>query len=147
MCILPVLVLLSYIFAFVPCVGSLLCSYRGNYTYSTMKYLLVTLASIVSVSAHGYVSWGIFGNKNETFWQPYQDPYMNPKRKTISRPIQGNGPVQDVTLSDLQCGGYAAGGFPGSEPAALHAEIAAGAEVELGWTLWPESHIGVSKPH
>jgi hypothetical protein len=111
-----------------------------------MKYLLVTLASVATVSAHGYVSWGVFGDKNETFFQPYQDAYMNPKPKRISRPVQGNGPVQDVTISDVQCGGYAAGGFPGSEPAALHVEVAAGTTVELGWTLWPESHMGVREP-
>lgn len=60
----------------------------------------------------------------------------------ISRPIQGNGPVQDVTLTDLQCGGYTAGGVNGSSPAKLHAEAAAGSEVDLYWTLWPDSHMG-----
>ncbi|KAF2677508.1 lytic polysaccharide monooxygenase [Lentithecium fluviatile CBS 122367] len=107
-----------------------------------MKYLLTTLASAAAVSAHGYVTWGAFGTKNMTFYQPYQDPYMSPKPDRISRPIQGNGPVQDVTIADLQCGGYSEGGIVGSSPAALHVEVAAGTEVELGWTLWPESHMG-----
>ena len=30
----------------------------------------------------------------------------------------------------------------GSKPAALHAEVAAGSEVDLYWTLWPDSHVG-----
>jgi hypothetical protein len=111
-----------------------------------MKYLLTTLASAAAVSAHGYVSWGVFGDKNETFYQPYQDPYMSPPVSRISRPIQGNGPVQDVTIADLQCGGYSEGGIVGSSPAARHVEVAAGTEVELGWTLWPESHVGVRRP-
>lgn len=108
-----------------------------------MKSLSIALSFAASVSAHGYVSWGVLGNANDTFYQPYSDPYMNPKVPRISRPIQGNGPVQDVTLADIQCGGYSAGGVVGSEPAALHADVAAGDQVELGWTLWPDSHVGV----
>ena len=60
----------------------------------------------------------------------------------ISREIQGNGPVEDISLSDLECGGYAAGGFIGSKPAPLHAPATAGSTVNLRWTLWPESHQG-----
>lgn len=62
--------------------------------------------------------------------------------KRISRPVQGNGPVEDVTLADIQCGGYAAGGVVGSKPAPLEATAAAGSKVNLHWTLWPDSHIG-----
>jgi hypothetical protein len=47
-----------------------------------------------------------------------------------------------VTLADLQCGGYSAGGVVGSKPAALHAAAAAGSTVTLRWTLWPDSHVG-----
>lgn len=60
----------------------------------------------------------------------------------ISRPIQGNGPVTDLTLIDLQCGGYTDGGIVGSEPAPLHANATAGETVTLYWTLWPDSHVG-----
>jgi hypothetical protein len=108
-----------------------------------MKYLASTLAFVTAVAAHGYVSNATIGGKDYTFYQPYQDPYT-PGVKRISRPIQGNGPVEDVTLSDLQCGGYTAGGVKGSSPAALHAEAAAGSDVKLYWTLWPESHVGPS---
>lgn len=67
---------------------------------------------------------------------------MSPKPQRISRPIQGNGPVQDVTYADLQCGGYTDGGIVGSSPAPLHATAAAGSTVTLHWTLWPDSHVG-----
>ncbi|EAQ86619.1 hypothetical protein CHGG_07872 [Chaetomium globosum CBS 148.51] len=96
-----------------------------------MKYLLVGLATVASVSAHGW------------FYQPYQDPYMGdgaPDR--ISRKITSNGPVQDVTSIDLQCGGISSEGIIGSEPAPLHATAKAGSTVNLKWTLWPDSHMG-----
>lgn len=60
----------------------------------------------------------------------------------IERPIQGNGPVENVSIADIQCGGYSAGGVVGSKPAPLEATAAAGSKVTLRWTLWPESHIG-----
>lgn len=107
-----------------------------------MKYLLGTLGLAAAVAAHGYVDNATIGGQVYTFYQPYQDPYMSPVPQRISRPIQGNGPVTDVTLSDLQCGGYTAGGISGSSPAALHAAAAAGSEVQLRWTLWPDSHVG-----
>lgn len=107
-----------------------------------MKHFASTLAFATAVAAHGYVSNATIGGKDYTFYQPYQDPYVSGGVKRISRPIQGNGPVQDVTLSDIQCGGYTAGGVKGSSPAALHAEVEAGSEVKLYWTLWPDSHVG-----
>ncbi|KAH8724470.1 glycoside hydrolase family 61 protein-like protein [Phaeosphaeriaceae sp. PMI808] len=107
-----------------------------------MKYIAPTLTLITAVAAHGYVNTATIGGKGYTFYQPYVDPYTNPKPQRISRPIQGNGPVENVAISDIQCGGYAAGGAPGSSPAALHAEVAAGSDVKLVWTLWPDSHVG-----
>lgn len=107
-----------------------------------MKYLAAALAFATAVAGHGYVNNATIGNKAYTFYQPYQDPYMSPPTQRISRAIQGNGPVEDVTSPDLQCGGYTAGGIVGSKPAALHAEVAAGSQVDLYWTLWPDSHVG-----
>jgi hypothetical protein len=107
-----------------------------------MKYAVSSLALATAVAAHGYVNTALIGGQTYTFYQPYSDPYMNPKVQRVARPIQGNGPVQDVTLSDLQCGGYAEGGLPGSSPAALHANVTAGSDVKLYWTLWPDSHVG-----
>lgn len=107
-----------------------------------MKYIAAALAFATAVAGHGYVNNATIGSKAYTFYQPYQDPYTSPTPQRISREIQGNGPVQDVTSADLQCGGYTEGGIVGSKPAALHAEVAAGSEVDLYWTLWPDSHVG-----
>lgn len=107
-----------------------------------MKSLASPLLFATAVAAHGYVNTALISGTTYTFYQPYSDPYMNPKVARISRPIQGNGPVENVAISDVQCGGYAAGGAPGSAPAALHADVAAGSDVKLFWTLWPDSHVG-----
>ncbi|KAH8669006.1 glycosyl hydrolase family 61-domain-containing protein [Xylariales sp. PMI_506] len=100
------------------------------------------LSSAALVAGHGYVTNGTIGGDYYEFYQPYEDPYESPTPDRISRPIQGNGPVEDVTLQDIQCGGYTAGGYNGSSPAALHAAATAGSDVTLMWTLWPESHYG-----
>ncbi|KUI55886.1 Cellulose-growth-specific protein [Cytospora mali] len=94
-----------------------------------MKQFAPLLAFAASAWAHGYVDNGTIGGV-----------YYQPER--ISRPIQGNGPVTDVTLIDLQCGGDTADGVVGSEPAPLHAPATAGSTVTLHWTLWPDSHVG-----
>ncbi|KAH6640809.1 glycoside hydrolase [Chaetomium tenue] len=99
-----------------------------------MKYLLAGLATAASVSAHGWVDNATIAGHN---------PYMGdgaPDR--ISRKITSNGPVQDVTSIDLQCGGISSEGIIGSEPAPLHATAEAGSTVNLKWTLWPDSHMG-----
>ncbi|PBP18393.1 glycosyl hydrolase family 61 [Diplocarpon rosae] len=76
-------------------------------------------------------------------YQINSDPYSNPIPERIFRPVNGNGPVDDVTLIDLQCGGYTAGGIVGSKPAKLTAgPVAAGTDVEIRWTLWPDTHMG-----
>lgn len=41
----------------------------------------------------------------------------------------------DVDSIDIQCN-------QGAEPAVLHAPAAAGSDVKLTWTIWPESHVG-----
>lgn len=110
-----------------------------------MKYLAsasLAISLVGLVSGHGYVDTGSIGGQNYQFYQPYQDPYTSPVPERVSRAIQGNGPVGDVTLQDVQCGGYTDGGIVGSSPAALHAPAAAGSDVTLAWTLWPESHFG-----
>lgn len=109
-----------------------------------MKYIAAALAFATAVAGHGYVNNATIGGKEYIFYQPYQDQYMNPAPQRISRAIQGNGPVEDVTIADVQCGGYSAGGVVGSKPAALHAEVAAGSKVDLFWTIWPDSHVGKS---
>ncbi|KAH8204745.1 hypothetical protein TruAng_001079 [Truncatella angustata] len=103
---------------------------------------LLGLGGAALVAAHGYVDNATIGGTYYQFYQPYTDPYTSPIPSRISRPVQGNGPVTDVTYADLQCGGYTDGGIVGSSPAALHAPAAAGSTVTLHWTLWPESHVG-----
>ncbi|RAL60356.1 hypothetical protein DID88_000132 [Monilinia fructigena] len=116
----------------------------------TFSNLLVFVAT---VAAHGYVDNVTIGGVLYTPTMPY--PFTNPSRKPytdpyystppprIIRPVQGNGPITDLTLIDLQCGGYTAGGIVGSSPAALTAgPVAAGSTVSLRWTLWPDSHSG-----
>ncbi|KAH8591280.1 glycoside hydrolase family 61 protein [Bisporella sp. PMI_857] len=107
-------------------------------------YTLSVLASLaISVAAHGYVDNVTIAGTTYIGYQPYQDPYINPTPDRIIRTIQGNGPVQDVTLIDLQCGGYTAGGVSGSSPAKLvGGPVAAGSTISLRWTLWPDSHVG-----
>ncbi|KUI64591.1 Cellulose-growth-specific protein [Cytospora mali] len=101
------------------------------------------LAAATLVAGHGYVTNATIGGSSYEFYQPYTDPYTSPTPERVSRPIQGNGPVTDVTLADLQCGGDSADGVVGSSPAALQAgPVAAGSDVELFWTLWPSSHVG-----
>ncbi|KAK5688315.1 hypothetical protein LTS10_000293 [Elasticomyces elasticus] len=107
-----------------------------------MLSIAAVLGCVALVAAHGYVNTSIIGGKNYEFYQPYLDPYLDPAPQRISRPIQGNGPVTDVTLSDIQCGGYTAGEAPGSKPAPLSATAAAGSKVTLNWSLWPATHYG-----
>ncbi|TQN69416.1 Polysaccharide monooxygenase Cel61a [Colletotrichum shisoi] len=107
-----------------------------------MQIATCMLGLAALVAGHGYVDNATIGGTYYQFYQPYADPWTNPAPQRISRPIQGNGPVESVTLADLQCGGYTAGGISGSQPAPLHAPAAAGSTVTLRWTLWPDSHVG-----
>ncbi|KAJ4287846.1 hypothetical protein N0V88_007556 [Collariella sp. IMI 366227] len=102
-------------------------------TDSDMKTFATLLATVGLVAAHGYVDNATIGGQ---FYQPYMDPYMGDNKPArISRSIPGNGPVEDATSLDVQCNA-------GSVPAKLHATAAAGSDVTLRWTLWPDSHVG-----
>lgn len=107
-----------------------------------MQITLSLLCTAALAAAHGYVETATIGGQTYQFYNPYQDPYMNPPPQRVSRAIPGNGPVEDVTSIDMQCNGYTAGGIKGSQPAPLHAEAKAGSSVNLKWTLWPDSHVG-----
>lgn len=107
-----------------------------------MRNFLSILATAGVAAAHGVISNATIGGESYEFYNPFTDPYMDPKPERISRPVPGNGPVEDVSSIDVQCNGYTAGGVEGSSPAALHAPAAAGSTVTLYWTLWPESHVG-----
>ncbi|CUA78440.1 Endoglucanase-7 [Rhizoctonia solani] len=100
------------------------------------------LAAATTVLGHGYVSEVTTSGGTYTGSLPYQDPYMNPVPARVIRKIPGNGPVEDLSLIDIQCNGYSAGGQVGSAPAALLANAAAGSKVTFTWTEWPDSHVG-----
>ncbi|KAK0184835.1 glycoside hydrolase family 61 protein F [Armillaria mellea] len=99
------------------------------------------LASIASVHGHGYVETIVADGTEYSGYLPYSDPYYNPVPDRIVRPIPGNGPVEDLTLIDLQCNGYTAGGYY-TAPAPIYGTVTAGSKVALNWTTWPDSHKG-----
>lgn len=107
-----------------------------------LSKILATITLLAAgASAHGYVNSLLIAGTNYTGYQPYQDPYYSTPPDRIVRPVQGNGPILDLTLIDLQCGGYTDGGISGTTPAKLHGgPVAAGSKVVLEWTLWPTSH-------
>ncbi|KAI9149920.1 Polysaccharide monooxygenase Cel61a [Paramyrothecium foliicola] len=109
-----------------------------------MRFIASLLSAAGLVAAHGYVDNATIAGQVYQFYQPYQDPYMNPAPQRISRSIPGNGPVENLDLIDVQCNGWSSGGVVGSKPAALHADAPAGSTVNLKWTLWPDSHVGPS---
>ncbi|KAK0451202.1 glycoside hydrolase family 61 protein F [Desarmillaria tabescens] len=100
------------------------------------------LVSIASVRAHGYVETIVADGTEYSGYLPYSDPYYDPVPDRIVRPIPGNGPVTDLSLIDVQCNGYTDGGVEGSSPAPIYATVAAGSEMALTWTTWPDSHMG-----
>ncbi|KAJ2967668.1 hypothetical protein NUW58_g10397 [Xylaria curta] len=81
-----------------------------------MQILSTLLLGAALVAAHGYVDNATIGGQVYQFYQPYTDPYTNPTPKRVSRRVEGNGPVTDLTYEDLQCGGYTDGGIVGSSP-------------------------------
>ncbi|KAL0573052.1 hypothetical protein V5O48_008911 [Marasmius crinis-equi] len=102
------------------------------------------LSAIASVQGHGYVETVTNAGQSWTGYLPYSDPYTTPPPQRIIRKIPGNGPVEDLSLIDVQCNGWSAGGaeYAGSAPAPLVAKVAAGSQVGLKWTTWPDSHKG-----
>lgn len=99
---------------------------------------LLTLASTAALTAaHGIVSDMKIGDTWVGGYNPYQDPYMSPAPERIvwAFPTAGNGPVEDVTTSDITCN-------KGATAAPISANVAAGADISFFWTVWPESHKG-----
>ncbi|QRV82856.1 glycoside hydrolase family 61 protein [Ceratobasidium sp. AG-Ba] len=107
-----------------------------------LNTITLLLAAATSVLAHGYVQEVKTSARTFSGYLPYSDPYYNPPPSRIIRKIPGNGPVQDVTSIDIQCNGWSAGGVVGSAPAPIFATAAAGTQVSLNWTTWPDSHVG-----
>ncbi|MCJ1327869.1 Esterase/lipase/thioesterase [Thelotrema lepadinum] len=110
---------------------------------SILAFLVAASSLLSSVSAHGYISWAIINNVNQSGWNPNVDPYLSPTPQRIFRPIPGNGPVTDLSLIDVQCNGYTDGSPPFvTKPAPISQSVPAGGNVELEWTQWPDSHKG-----
>ncbi|KAF8990714.1 glycoside hydrolase family 61 protein F [Cyathus striatus] len=109
------------------------------------KLTIALAASLLSLIApaqgHGYVQEITLASTDYSGYLPYSDPYYNPVPDRIVRKIPGNGPVQDLTLIDIQCNGYTDGGFT-TAPAPIYGTVAAGSQVKLNWTTWPDSHVG-----
>ncbi|KAF8648202.1 hypothetical protein AX16_006341 [Volvariella volvacea WC 439] len=103
-----------------------------------LAFTLLRLTDVVL--GHGYVQEITLGSTKYTGYLPYQDPYTGAQR--IVRKIPGNGPVENLSLIDVQCNGWSAGGVVGSAPAPLIGTVAAGSQVKLNWTQWPDSHVG-----
>ncbi|KAI5807743.1 glycoside hydrolase family 61 protein F [Peziza echinospora] len=91
------------------------------------------------VFGHGYVQSAVIGGQTYSGYLPYSDPYYSTPPQRIFRKIAGNGPVEDITSIDLQCGGWQ---NSGSAPAPLQATVPAGSSISLTWTTWPDSHRG-----
>jgi len=45
------------------------------------------------------------------------------------------------SIYSIQCNGYSDGGVIGSAPAPIYGTVAAGQQVNLNWTAWPDSHV------
>ncbi|CCO35344.1 hypothetical protein BN14_09461 [Rhizoctonia solani AG-1 IB] len=93
------------------------------------------LAAATTVLGHGFVQEIVASSGTYTGYLPYNDPYTNPAPQRSIRKIPGNGPIEDVTSMDVQCNG-------GAVPAPSVIQVAAGSNVALNWTTWPESHVG-----
>ncbi|KAG8926766.1 Esterase/lipase/thioesterase [Tulasnella sp. 418] len=106
------------------------------------SFATAAVVSAVGVAAHGYVDKITIGSTTYTGYQPYSDPYYSTPPARIVRKIPGNGPVENLSLIDVQCNGYSAGGVVGSAPAPLVATVAAGSDITLTWTTWPDTHMG-----
>ncbi|KAI5852062.1 glycosyl hydrolase family 61-domain-containing protein [Tricharina praecox] len=99
--------------------------------------ILAALGAAALSAAHGIVNELTIGGTVYSGYLPYQDPYTTPTPERIvwSFPTAGNGPVEDVSSSDIVCNKAATA-------APISATVAAGAEVEFAWTTWPDSHKG-----
>ncbi|CAE6463629.1 unnamed protein product [Rhizoctonia solani] len=104
--------------------------------------LSLLFATATTVLGHGYVQEVVTSSGTYTGYLPYSDPYTSPAPERIIRKIPGNGPVEDLTSIEIQCNGWSSGGVVGSVPAAKIAVAAAGTQVALNWTTWPDSHVG-----
>ncbi|KAH6908626.1 61 endoglucanase [Coprinopsis sp. MPI-PUGE-AT-0042] len=108
---------------------------------SLWSLALATALAALGVRGHGWVQEVTLGGTKYTGYLPYVDPYVSPAPQRIVRKVPWNGPVQNLTLFDIQCNGYTAGGVSPA-PAPLVGLIASGSNITFHWTSWPDNHKG-----
>jgi len=98
--------------------------------------LATLLATVTYVAAHGYVISVTNGGQTESGWLPWTDPYCSPVPTRVIRKIPDNGPVMDVSSTDIACN---QGGNVGTNETFI---VNAGSDMTFQWTDWPDSHKG-----
>ncbi|TBU33784.1 glycosyl hydrolase family 61-domain-containing protein [Dichomitus squalens] len=106
------------------------------FTSLSLFAFAVALVAPSTVNAHGYVHSIEAGGKNYSGWLPFTDPYESPVPKRIVRKVPDDGPILDVTSSDIACN------KGGESPAGLVATAAAGSKIVFDWLSWPADHLG-----
>ncbi|KAH6648615.1 family 61 endoglucanase [Truncatella angustata] len=96
---------------------------------------------VASVSAHGYVTQILFGDKLVDTWNPYKDPQKNVLK--ITRKFLDNGPVTDnAFLTDAITCNYGAKDTANNVPVNITAQVASGSKLTFYWTDWTSDHPG-----
>jgi hypothetical protein len=102
----------------------------------------LSLLYIPAAFGHAYVQAIIAGSQNITTYLPFHDPYQRPPPSRITRPFANNSPVQDVNDDIVTCNFQSDKSPSSTQPAALHASVAAGGELSFEWSPYPDSHKG-----
>ena len=102
--------------------------------------IVVTLASVASVAAHGHVTNIVVNGVSWQTYDPTSFPYMSSPPTVIGWSYEGqdNGFVSPDAYGspDIIC-------HKGAKPAGGHAAVKAGDKISIQWTVpWPDSHHG-----
>ncbi|TFK21796.1 glycoside hydrolase [Coprinopsis marcescibilis] len=97
----------------------------------------------VGVSGHGFVREVRLGEVSYEGYHPYVDPYTIPTPQRIIRKVPWIGPVEDLSLIDVQCNGQTSENYF-TEPAPLVGTVVAGDTVSFNWISYAasDSHHG-----
>jgi len=94
------------------------------------------LATVTYVAAHGYVQSVTADGQTESGWLPFTDPFMQPVPTRAIRRIPNDGPVTDISNTDIACN---QGGNVGTNKTF---DVNAGSDMIFQWTNWPNDHKG-----
>jgi hypothetical protein len=94
------------------------------------------LASVTYVAAHGYVTSVTADGQTDSGWLPFTDPYMSPVPARVVRKIPNDGPVTDISKTDIACN---QGGNLGTNQML---DVNAGSDITFQWTNWLSDHKG-----